>query len=298
MTKSKDVAFSVLRQRLKRKRTRMFNKNPYCPFCEVKMILPEEIGYITNPCTGRKNLKSNPSNLCTIEHLISRIHPEGLTDERHKYGKIIICCMKCNNDRNKEMEKSLPIEELHRRSQRHGNGERTVTRQRYLTYNKVKMKFNGYNFKKRSDLAFRGSRDGDQYVNSEQVDDHYLVFMRAKDCKAYQVIDDKRVYLSAIPESYDDLIDDTKPYHLDIKEEGLALLPITGHSRTNMAYGVFKKRKSTRGTWIFDMDKDKSVFVYEYYQCTLYLAYDAMVFTASLKRTTLNEYIDAKQQVV
>ena len=101
-------------QRLNQRRKRLFKKNPYCVHCGVKMILPEEIGYI-NQSNNRRKLKSYPDNLCTIDHIFSKVHPLKISGELKK-GKTIICCSKCNNRKGNEDVQKLGIEEIRKRA--------------------------------------------------------------------------------------------------------------------------------------------------------------------------------------
>ncbi len=96
--------------RYKRRRTRLFNENPHCPFCGVLMVLPESL-----PDYGPR-IKVFPDNLCTIEHLFSKLNPE-----KPKQGKTMICCKKCNEDRARAEESKLSIEEKQQRANHRGH---------------------------------------------------------------------------------------------------------------------------------------------------------------------------------
>jgi hypothetical protein len=81
--------------------------NPYCPRCGVKMILPEDL-----PNYGPK-LKVIPDNMCTLEHVHSRLNPlRGVPFPN------TILCAKCNHEEGRKDELTAGINELHRRSLR------------------------------------------------------------------------------------------------------------------------------------------------------------------------------------
>jgi len=109
-------------QRLKEKRTRLYNQNPFCPKCKTKMILPEEIGFNVHPNNGKKTLKYNPDNLCTLEHKYSKMNPLRKTPCFNNEIRIIILCQKCNkNNADYDTERFWTIEDLRERSKRHKN---------------------------------------------------------------------------------------------------------------------------------------------------------------------------------
>lgn len=74
------------------RRTRLFYLNNKCIYCGVDMVLPESLEYIE--VRGRKLLKEEPDNMCTIEHTQHRG-----SDLKGGYSTTIICCKKCNNER-------------------------------------------------------------------------------------------------------------------------------------------------------------------------------------------------------
>ena len=103
-------------QRLKEKRKELYNENPFCPECRIKMILPEEIGFITLP-NGNKRLKQDPKNLCTIEHKYSKLNPKRQEKNHTKEIRHSLLCRKCNNENGKKDIKSfLTIEQEWERS--------------------------------------------------------------------------------------------------------------------------------------------------------------------------------------
>lgn len=103
-------------ERLKRRRTQLFKQNPFCPECDVKMVLPEEVGYVIERNGGRKNLKENPDNLCVLTRKYKKFESER-QDNLTKEIRWTICCHKCNHKNSIEVEnKILTIEEKRKRS--------------------------------------------------------------------------------------------------------------------------------------------------------------------------------------
>ncbi len=95
-------------------RIRLWKEDPHCRFCKVLTILPESLpAEIKN---GRRNIKSVPDNMATIDHLESRLNP--VRRKLRGMLSVTLSCNKCNFERNREEELSLPLEELHRRSKR------------------------------------------------------------------------------------------------------------------------------------------------------------------------------------
>ena len=85
----------------KRARDRMFSENPYCRICGVKMVHPDEIGY-----EGSNRLLEYPDNLLTYEHWNTK-----LESGRSKGDfKNIVVCLKCNQGRNDDSMRGVPIE--------------------------------------------------------------------------------------------------------------------------------------------------------------------------------------------
>ncbi len=90
-------------QRIKERRNKLFGKNPFCPDCKIKMILPEDVGFITLP-DGNRKLKIIPKNLCTIEHKYTVNDPRRYLKNHNKEERWSILCVKCNNDRGRKCE--------------------------------------------------------------------------------------------------------------------------------------------------------------------------------------------------
>ena len=88
----------------------MYLKNPYCPSCGVKMILPEDL-----PKDNSGNLVYEPDNMCTYEHVCSRL--EGSKRKYNRKSNIILC-KKCNAKLGAEKEAKLSKYDLWTRSGR------------------------------------------------------------------------------------------------------------------------------------------------------------------------------------
>lgn len=85
------------KQSLVRRRLRLFREDPLCPLCGKEMVL-----------------RPNRHDTATIEHLVSRNHPL-----RGKMkGETMLMCRRCNGERGADEERTMPIEELWRRSGR------------------------------------------------------------------------------------------------------------------------------------------------------------------------------------
>lgn len=72
-----------------------------------------------------KDHESPPKNLATFDHLDDRFSPD-----RGSYGygsqwRRVLACWLCNFERGRQSQAEQPIEELHRRSQLHGENEAT-----------------------------------------------------------------------------------------------------------------------------------------------------------------------------
>lgn len=104
-------------KRLQRRREKLFARNPYCHWCGVKLVR------VTGP-----KIKYFPPNAATIDHLRSRLDP---SRDGNGWGEIrtVLACRECNYKRGADEEKSLPIEVLRARSQRHPNNRERMETQ-------------------------------------------------------------------------------------------------------------------------------------------------------------------------
>ncbi len=101
-------------ERLKKLRTKLYNVNPFCSECDVKMILPEEVGYKIYRNGGIKNIKEHPDNLCTLTHTLSIFDPQR---QENRVNKRILLCLKCSGKKGMELTNNhLTIEEQRKRS--------------------------------------------------------------------------------------------------------------------------------------------------------------------------------------
>lgn len=90
----------------------MFNKNPYCPQCNVLMVLPETV-----PKDAKGRIKVWPDNTCTYEHARSRIDP---LRKKHEPYRNSILCLKCNNEKGAmDVQRFLSIDDQRERSKMH-----------------------------------------------------------------------------------------------------------------------------------------------------------------------------------
>lgn len=97
--------------RLKKIRNKLYKQNPFCPDCSVKMILPEEVGFITLK-NGNRRLKSQPKNLCTIEHKYTRLDPRRRERNCNSELRWSLLCAKCNNNKGRvDHDRRLKIED-------------------------------------------------------------------------------------------------------------------------------------------------------------------------------------------
>lgn len=125
------------------------------------------------------------------------------------------------------------------------------------------MRFKGLDFKKSRNHLARMSKDGDKYFDGTPVPKHHQVVVLARHC-AFKGTCLGRTLLNP----------NDAPHIKDM----------TGHSLTNMFYGVWKRRISNRGTWVYNLDTKQSEVAYEYYQCTVYMMKNGEVYKASIKR--------------
>lgn len=96
-----DVA-GVSTKRLIRRRENLMRENPFCYWCDKGLV------YFKMECHA-----TMPDNLATLDHLNSKLmHPDG----RPRMGRIVLSCPGCNQDRNRQEELALGVEELTRRA--------------------------------------------------------------------------------------------------------------------------------------------------------------------------------------
>lgn len=96
--------------RLARRRMKLWLEDDRCRFCRKPTILAQ---FSTAEVVAR-----NRDRTATIEHLDSRYNPNRGKSENEE--RTTLACWRCNNDRNKIEQESIPKEILHERSS-HGN---------------------------------------------------------------------------------------------------------------------------------------------------------------------------------
>jgi hypothetical protein len=128
------------------------------------------------------------------------------------------------------------------------------------------MKFKGFNGKLAKNLGYRESIQGDVYLDGTPVHQNYTVIVKKNDCRHYENEFGQKFY----------------------DPEGVsAIKDMTGHSRTNLIYGAWKKRKVNEITGnTVEMDDGRRTFITtgEYFQCTVYFVLKGQVYRASMKR--------------
>lgn len=123
------------------------------------------------------------------------------------------------------------------------------------------MRYKGFDFKRNKNLAYRqGNPETDVDGDGQPVEWNYVAIVKMKDCRLYEK--DGLTYYDA---------------------SEAPMIPIDGHSRTNMVYGPTKVRKSEMGVWI-----DNELH-YEYNQTTVYAVRNGMVYTASIRKAIVKE---------
>lgn len=77
---------------------RLFAKDPHCYWCKRETIL-----------TNVPEIKGKPNPLmATIDHLVSRYHPERWVQKNEGEQRRVLACFECNNRRSKEETEQLP----------------------------------------------------------------------------------------------------------------------------------------------------------------------------------------------
>lgn len=94
------------REKKKKQRALLFvRQEGKCHWCSCDMVLM----YTADP-------KFHPKNLCTVDHLDDRYSPERGAHQGE--FRRVAACGECNFKRAQKSESEVPIEELHRRSNR------------------------------------------------------------------------------------------------------------------------------------------------------------------------------------
>lgn len=96
---------------LRRRRVNLWNKeNGKCFWCGCDTILPPQ-------GISSRTKREIPDNEATIDHLRTRFDENRQEPGNGQETRTVLSCRKCNNDRGKEREMQVPIEERKRRSQ-------------------------------------------------------------------------------------------------------------------------------------------------------------------------------------
>lgn len=95
---------------LQKQRRRMWMNNPCCENCGVLTILPEDVPGRVNS-SGIKQIREVPSNMATIQHKYSRLHPKRGTNPNERVH--FLWCTKCNAEESiiqeREYYRSSPL---------------------------------------------------------------------------------------------------------------------------------------------------------------------------------------------
>lgn len=91
---------------LKYIRIKLWSENPYCVYCGIETILPDD--------HRQRRGVPVPKNVATIDHKYSRYNPMRNVEKQ----ELLLSCNLCNNYRAQLEEDKIPIEELRTRSQR------------------------------------------------------------------------------------------------------------------------------------------------------------------------------------
>lgn len=97
------------KRHLQRRRNRLFKEHPFCYWCGVGVIL------VSGP-----KIKFYPNNTATIDHIYGKLDPRRNFDSRgrRKNPSSVLSCLRCNQNRGREDELRVGIEEIRRRANR------------------------------------------------------------------------------------------------------------------------------------------------------------------------------------
>lgn len=97
---------------IKRRRAELFKEqNGLCYYCKEPMLLIE---CNSNPKENKH--KPSPPDLCTLEHLFDRYHPDRTKKPLDNEKRWAAACFKCNGEQNSKHEALIGKDELRRRS--------------------------------------------------------------------------------------------------------------------------------------------------------------------------------------
>ena len=99
--------------KLKKIRTKLWDENPRCYYCNRITTLPTDIPNLE----FMQNNGETPDYMATVEHLYTRYDAERFEDGGE--DKCVLACYKCNHEEEIKRTKLVPKEELHQRSKRY-----------------------------------------------------------------------------------------------------------------------------------------------------------------------------------
>lgn len=131
------------------------------------------------------------------------------------------------------------------------------------------MVFKGMKFRYATDLLYRLSNGKDEYINGGVIKPHHVVVVKIKDCAKLDISPN----------------DHNLRYNTD---DAKAISDIRSHGLTNMIYGAWRRRASTKGTIVENIDTKRIEISHDYFQCNVYLVKDGSVYKSSIKRANTN----------
>jgi hypothetical protein len=103
-------------KRLRRRLQRLWEEDPHCHWCGKLTYM------VLYPPGEEFMLKKQTSQMATIDHIYSRLHPKRLEaprGERHEdLSRTVLACFQCNQERSRREQAELSPEEKLERSQR------------------------------------------------------------------------------------------------------------------------------------------------------------------------------------
>jgi hypothetical protein len=90
--------------RIKLSRRRLWEQNPHCHWCGTETVLIDQDGGFF------------PHNAATVDHLRSRLDSSRSEPNPQREQRRVLACWRCNNERARDEQKSMPIEKLHERN--------------------------------------------------------------------------------------------------------------------------------------------------------------------------------------
>lgn len=107
---------SATSKRLRKQRERLWRTNPHCYYCGNLTELPPHM----------QHLKNQKDHYATIEHIYSKYNPLRRTPNTTMEQRHVLACYKCNQEKARQDELAVGIEELRRRSGQHKSPKKRV----------------------------------------------------------------------------------------------------------------------------------------------------------------------------